>query len=93
MAVYYYIINFCTHNPKICVLLTKFGNSGLHLDHKITVKKWKYVYACMTTYDIMEYFMQSETDNIEDAMKEFDGDFEEQPLRLMRIKFYSEVGN
>jgi ATP-dependent DNA helicase RecQ len=43
--------------------------------------------------DIMEYFMQSETDNIEDAMKEFDGDFEEQPLRLMRIKFYSEVGN
>jgi len=43
--------------------------------------------------DIMDYFMQSETDSIEEAMDYFEGDFEEEPLRLMRIKFMSEVGN
>ena len=43
--------------------------------------------------DIMDYFMQSATDSIEEAMDYFEGDFEEEPLRLMRIKFMSEVGN
>jgi ATP-dependent DNA helicase RecQ len=43
--------------------------------------------------DIMEYFMQSETDEIRAAEEYFDGDYEEEPLRLMRIKFMSEVGN
>ena len=43
--------------------------------------------------DIIDYFMQSETDSIEEAMDYFEGDFEEEPLRLMRIKFMSEVGN
>jgi ATP-dependent DNA helicase RecQ len=43
--------------------------------------------------EIMEYFMQSETDEIHAAEEYFDGDYEEEPLRLMRIKFMSEVGN
>ncbi|MCC6599145.1 MAG: ATP-dependent DNA helicase RecQ, partial [Crocinitomicaceae bacterium] len=43
--------------------------------------------------EIMEYFMQSETDDIRAAEAYFDGDYEEEPLRLMRIRFYSEVGN
>ena len=43
--------------------------------------------------EIMEYFMQSETDEISEAEKYFDGDYEEEPLRLMRIKFMSEVAN
>ncbi|MGB2127964.1 MAG: RecQ family ATP-dependent DNA helicase [Flavicella sp.] len=43
--------------------------------------------------DIMEYFMEAETDEIEDALEEFDGDYEEEELRLMRIKFLSEVAN
>ena len=37
--------------------------------------------------------MQSESDDIREAEKYFDGDFEEEPLRLMRIKFMSEVAN
>ena len=38
--------------------------------------------------------MQAETDNIAVALKEFDtDDFTEQELRLMRIKFLSEVAN
>ena len=43
--------------------------------------------------DIHEYFLEAETDDIEDAMKEFDGDYEEEELRLYRIKFISEVAN
>ncbi len=43
--------------------------------------------------DIFEYFMEAETDKIDVALEEFDGDFDIQELRLMRIKFISEVGN
>jgi ATP-dependent DNA helicase RecQ len=43
--------------------------------------------------EIHEYFMESETDKIEDALKEFDGDYDIDELRLMRIKFISEVAN
>ena len=43
--------------------------------------------------EIHEYFMESETDNIETALKEFDGDYDIEELRLMRIKFISEVAN
>jgi ATP-dependent DNA helicase RecQ len=43
--------------------------------------------------EIQEYFMDSETDKIEDALKEFDGDYDIEELRLMRIKFISEVAN
>ena len=43
--------------------------------------------------EIHDYFMESETDNIEDAIEEFDGDYEEEELRLYRIKFMSEVAN
>ena len=43
--------------------------------------------------EIHDYFMESESDKIEDALKEFDGDFDIDELRLMRIKFISEVAN
>ncbi|MFV5702373.1 DNA helicase RecQ [Flavobacterium sp. XS2P12] len=43
--------------------------------------------------EIHDYFMESESDNIEDALKEFDGDYDLDELRLMRIKFISEVAN
>jgi ATP-dependent DNA helicase RecQ len=43
--------------------------------------------------EIHDYFMESETDKIEDALKEFDGDYDIEELRLMRIKFISEVAN
>lgn len=43
--------------------------------------------------EIHDYFMDSETDKIEDALKEFDGDYDIEELRLMRIKFISEVAN
>lgn len=43
--------------------------------------------------EIHDYFMESESDKIEDALKEFDGDYDIDELRLMRIKFISEVAN
>ena len=43
--------------------------------------------------EIHDYFMESESDDIETALKEFDGDFDIEELRLMRIKFISEVAN
>lgn len=43
--------------------------------------------------DIYEYFMESESDDLQEAYDEFDGDFTEEQLRLMRIKFMSEVAN
>lgn len=43
--------------------------------------------------EIYEFFMESDSDNIEKALKEFDGDYDIDELRLMRIKFISEVAN
>lgn len=43
--------------------------------------------------EIIEYFMDAESDSIDEAFNEFDGDFSEEELRLMRIKFMSEVAN
>ncbi|TNJ44586.1 RecQ family ATP-dependent DNA helicase [Tamlana fucoidanivorans] len=43
--------------------------------------------------EIHEYFMESETDAISDAIDEFDGDYDDEELRLYRIKFISEVAN
>ncbi|GGN08829.1 ATP-dependent DNA helicase RecQ [Dyadobacter beijingensis] len=44
--------------------------------------------------DIYDYFMTAETDNIATALNEFDGEeVSEEELRLMRIKFLSELAN
>lgn len=43
--------------------------------------------------EIHDYFLEAETDNIDEAQKEFDGDYEDEELRLYRLKFMSEVAN
>jgi ATP-dependent DNA helicase RecQ len=43
--------------------------------------------------EIMEYFMEAESDKIQLALDEFGGDYDDHELRLMRIKFISEVAN
>jgi ATP-dependent DNA helicase RecQ len=43
---------------------------------------------------IFEYFLNSETDSIEDALEDEDmSDYSEEEIRLMRIKFLSEYAN
>ena len=43
--------------------------------------------------EIYEYFMEAESDKIQNVLDEFDGDYDEEELRLMRIKFLSNVAN
>jgi len=43
--------------------------------------------------EIYEYFMDAESDKIQDALDEFDGEYDIEELRLMRIKFINEVAN
>ena len=43
--------------------------------------------------DLYEYFIESESDSVELALDEFEGDYEEEELRLYRIKFMSEIAN
>ncbi|MEZ7900747.1 MAG: ATP-dependent DNA helicase RecQ [Flavobacteriales bacterium] len=43
--------------------------------------------------EIFDYFMEAESDSIDAAYEEFEEEYEEEELRLMRIKFLSEVAN
>ena len=43
--------------------------------------------------DIYDYFMESDTDNLDDAMEELGEDYSEDEVRLVRIKFLSEMAN
>lgn len=43
--------------------------------------------------EIFEYFRESQTDDIDTAMTELGGDYTEEEIRLIRIKFISEIGN
>ena len=43
--------------------------------------------------DIFDYFKESDTDDIETAMQELGDDYTEEEIRLVRIKFLSEMGN
>lgn len=43
--------------------------------------------------EIFDYFNEAETDDLKAAYSEFDGDYTEEELRLMRIKFMSEMAN
>jgi len=43
--------------------------------------------------EIHDYFLEAESDNIEVAQKEFDGEYEDEELRLYRLKFMSEIAN
>ena len=43
--------------------------------------------------EIHDYFMEAQSDKIQYALDEFDGDYDDEELRLMRIKFISEVAN
>nr|WP_297783411.1 DNA helicase RecQ [uncultured Allomuricauda sp.] len=43
--------------------------------------------------EIHDYFLEAETDSISAAVDEFEGDYEDEELRLYRLKFISEVAN
>ena len=41
--------------------------------------------------ELHEYFLESESEDILDALKEFDGEYDEEELRIFRVKFLSDV--
>ena len=43
--------------------------------------------------DIYEYFRESDSGDLQEAYKELGGDYEERDIRLVRIKFISEMAN
>ena len=43
--------------------------------------------------DIYDYFMESDTDDIDKAMDELNEDYTEEEIRLVRIQFISEMAN
>jgi len=43
--------------------------------------------------EIMDYFREADTDDIDAASQEFDGDFSDEELRMVRLRFMSEVAN
>ncbi len=65
--------------------------SGTHLDINYYVNEKVDEYH---QEDIIDYFSKAETDSIENALKELgEPEYTEDEIRLMRIKFLSEVGN
>ena len=43
--------------------------------------------------ELYDYFIEADSDSIKQAFEEFDGDFDEEELRLYRLKFMSEIAN
>ena len=43
--------------------------------------------------ELYDYFIESDSDSISEATSAFDGDYEEEELRLYRLKFMSEIAN
>ncbi|MEO5600140.1 MAG: DNA helicase RecQ [Cyclobacteriaceae bacterium] len=73
-----------TEIENICFSGTRL-NLGYYIDQVIDPHKQD---------DIHDYFMESETDNLEAALNHPDiADYSEEEIRLMRIKFTSEYGN
>ena len=61
---------------------------------KLNMKYWiDYLFDEDQQEELSEYFMEAESDDIKLAIEEFEGDYEEEDLRLFRIKFLSEVAN
>ena len=61
---------------------------------KLNIKYWiDYLFDEDQQDELNEYFMESESDDLTLAIEEFDGEYEEEDLRLYRIKFLSEIAN
>ena len=43
--------------------------------------------------EVFDYFMEAASDSLDEAMDEFEDAFSEEEMRLLRIKFLSNVAN
>ena len=66
-------------------------SSGTHLDINYYIEENIDIYH---QQDILDYFQEAESDDVQAALRELGEDeYEEEEVRLMRIKFLSDVGN
>lgn len=83
-----------TKNLTLDELLTEIERivaSGTKLDINYYINEYVDPYH---QEEIIEYFQEAESDSIEDALVELgEEEFSEEEIRLMRVKFMSEVGN
>jgi len=83
-----------TKNLTLDELLTEIESivaSGTKIDITYYINEYVDPYH---QEEIIEYFREAESDSIEDALEELgEEEFSEEEIRLMRIKFMSEVGN
>ncbi len=80
-------------NLSMDALLTELESivqSGTKLDINYQIND---IFETDVLEEIMDYFNDAETDDIEMASQEFDGDYSEEELRMVRLKFMSEVAN
>ena len=76
--------------PDLLTELESIVTSGTKLDINYYIND---LLESDSQEEIMDYFRESETDDLETAHQEFDGSFSEEELRLIRLKFMSEVAN
>ena len=83
-----------TKNLTVEELLTEIEHivsSGTKVDLSYYISEYVDEYH---QEEIFEYFNEAETDSVDDALNELgDDEFNEEEIRLMRIKFLSEIGN
>lgn len=81
-------------NLSLSELLTEIErvvSSGTRLDINYYIDEFVDEYH---QEDIYDYFSEAETDSIEDALLELgESEYSEEEVRLMRVKFLSEIGN
>ena len=65
-----------------------FSGTKLNIDYWI-----REVFDEDQIQELMDYFMEADSDDVSIALEEFNDDYEEDDLRLFRLKFISEVGN
>ena len=76
---------------EILTEIERIVSSGTRLDISYYVEEYVDEYH---QEEIFDYFSEAETDSIEVALKELgESEYSEEEVRLMRIKFLSEVGN
>ena len=85
--------------------MSNFFNSTIFTFYRLSWTSWSKTKINIDYYlnniidedaqkEIYDYFLEdAETDDISEAYEEFDGDYSEDELRLMKIKFMSEMAN
>ena len=76
---------------EILTEIERIVSSGTKLDISYYVDEYVDEYH---QEDILDYFSEAETDSIDDALQELgESEYSEEEVRLMRVKYISEVGN